>query len=230
MHRVVNENQTWFDPMTPARESVISITCPREALLVQDDGVLIFSSEACLCDVVGAVVSVDLSVFPINIGLWQGAQALQELRVKHQIIWLQHVLGQLQLCFCPYKAVSLRGESARGRCWIWVDFTDILNVCINPKSVQFWFVSFGFWEIRRRKESGEKKKQTISHPAGSTANLLNWLGVFGIIEVEAKFSYAWNAKANGNNGFGWSLLNGVVHVVRVWFKRLHGEIIGAFCL
>lgn len=55
-------------------------------LLVQDDGVLIVSSEGCLCDVVGTVVSVDLSVFPINIGLRQGAQALQELRVKHQII------------------------------------------------------------------------------------------------------------------------------------------------
>lgn len=72
--------------MTPAWEPLISITCPCEPLLVQDDGVFILSSEARLCDVVGAVVSVDLSVFPINIGLWQGAQALQELRVKHQII------------------------------------------------------------------------------------------------------------------------------------------------
>lgn len=72
--------------MTPVRQTLIFITCLLELLLVQDNGVLIVSSEGCLCDVVGAVVPVDLSVFPINIGLWQGAQALQELRVKHQTI------------------------------------------------------------------------------------------------------------------------------------------------
>lgn len=76
---------------------------------------LIVSSERRLCDVVGAIVPVDLSVFPVNIGLRQGAQALQELRVKHQIVRLQHVLGQLQFCFGPHEAVSLRGVSGRHR-------------------------------------------------------------------------------------------------------------------
>lgn len=77
---------------------------------------LIVSSEGCLCDVVGAVVPEDLPVFPITIRLWQGAQALQELRVEHQIIGLQHVLGQLQFCFGPHKAVRLREETVGGRC------------------------------------------------------------------------------------------------------------------
>lgn len=73
-------------PTTPVQQPVTFITCLLELLLVQDDGVLKVSSEGRLRDVVGAIVPVDLSVFPINVGLWQGAQALLELGVKHQII------------------------------------------------------------------------------------------------------------------------------------------------
>lgn len=78
-----------------------------QPLLIQDDGVIILSSQRCFRDIVGAIVPVDLPVFPIHVGLRQGAQALQELRVKHQTVGLQHVLGQLHLCFGPDEAVRL---------------------------------------------------------------------------------------------------------------------------
>lgn len=65
------------------------------------------SSKAGLCDVVGAIVPVDLSVLSIIVRLWQRAKALQELRVKHQAVRLQDVLGQLQLCFGSDEAVFL---------------------------------------------------------------------------------------------------------------------------
>lgn len=63
----------------------------------------------------GAVVPVDLPVLPVHVGLRQGAQALQKLRVKHQTIGLQDVLGQLQLCFGSDEAVCLiAGATGRG--------------------------------------------------------------------------------------------------------------------
>lgn len=86
-----------------------------QPLLVEDDGVIILSPQPRLCDVVGAVVPVDLPVLPVNVGLRQGAQALQELWVKHQTVGLQHVLGQLQLCLGPDEAIGLiRDATGRG--------------------------------------------------------------------------------------------------------------------
>lgn len=73
------------------------------------------SSKGRLRDVVGAVVLEDLSVFPVYVSLRQSTQAVQELVVKHQIVGLQHVLGQLQLSFGPHKAVGLQG-GAEERC------------------------------------------------------------------------------------------------------------------
>lgn len=121
---------------------------------------LILSSQGCLCDVVGAIVFVDLSVLPINIGLRQGAQALQELGVKHQIIRLQHVLGQLQFRCGPHKAVRLGTESAGMLCRL---FLNELWICINCTSVGFALFccySVGCVEVRRK----EKDKQFLTLP------------------------------------------------------------------
>lgn len=71
------------------------------------------SSEGGLGDVVGAVVLVDLSVLSINVRLRQRAKALQELRVKHQAVGLQDVLGQLQLRFGSNEAVRLEIREQR---------------------------------------------------------------------------------------------------------------------
>lgn len=91
----------------PLRESDASTTWFLQLLLVQGDGMHIVSPERGLSDVVGAVVSEDLPVLAINVGLRQGAKAMKELGVKHQILWFQDVLGQLQFCFGSDKTVGL---------------------------------------------------------------------------------------------------------------------------
>ena len=141
-----------------------------QPLLVQDNGVLILSSQGCLCDVVGAIVFVDLSVLPINIGLRQGAQALQELRVEHQIVRLQHVLGQLQFCRGPHKAVRLRTESAEDALRT---FLIELWICIHLFAL-FCCYSVGCVAVRRREKKTKNKNDFSPCQNSGEASELTW--------------------------------------------------------
>lgn len=179
---------------------------------------LILSSEDGLCDVVSAVVSEDLTVFPVRVGLRQRAQALQELRVQHQVLCLQHVPGQFQFWFGTHEAVSLaRSEGGRWRLMkrcTWSRWNS-LNDLQHPRVC--------FLEALR-------ENSRPSHLGWSTANLLYWFGVFGIAVIKANFKHARNGNAEGKRGLGGFLLPGVVTVVRVCFVRLRREIEWALCL
>lgn len=179
-------------------------TCRLQFLLVQNDRVLVLTSQRSLRDIVRAVVSVNLPVLPVYIGLRQGTQALQELWVKHQVVCFYDILSQLQFCFGSDEAVSLRRNQSH------VSLEDRLRK-IDHRVLGIYIYIY--------------KEKITPHLARGSSNFLNRFGIFGILEVEAKFEDSGDGETKRNAGLGGTFFQGEVHVVRVGLECLKVKII-----